>query len=173
MKLDGLAVGVRVLVSGEMDPATGRARTRSITPVTLAVADSPDAPHLLEFVRRILDELGETDVPCDLASVDEHAAIRLWLPDEIGKEIQLSRRMLEWALVESTARRTVRSVLQTGISILRSRRALDAMGEAPYQCRVDGTTSADPQCTQCGQPMTEVSGEVEDFRQRRRTRVDP
>ena len=169
LRLDRLTVGMKVFVTGEMDPNTGRARARSITSVVPAASASKDASEtsrLLPFVRGVLDELGESEVACEVTSVEEHAAIRLWLPDEIGKEIHLSRRMLEWALVDGAARRTIRSVLQTGISILRSRRALHELRETKYQCRIDGTASADSHCTRCGQPMTEVPGEVDDLRRR-------
>jgi hypothetical protein len=166
--LDELTIGMTVLVRGEMDPATGRARAAAITSIAPAIATFPDVPRLLRFVRSVVDELGESEVACEVMSVDENAAIRLWLTDEIGKDIQLSRRMLEWGLVDRRARRTIRSVLQTAIGILRSRRGLHAMRHAAYQCRVDGTAGPDPQCGRCGQPMTEVPGEVEDLKRRHR-----
>jgi hypothetical protein len=167
--LEGFGVGMQVIVSGEMHPASGRALARSVALAVPTTASPGSAVHelpLVTFVRSVLDELGEFDVECELTFAERRASVRLWLPDEIGKEIHLSRRMLEWGLVSHSARRTIRNVLQTAIGILRSQRALQAVRDTRYQCRMDGLASAERQCARCGRPMTEVPWAVEDFHRR-------
>jgi hypothetical protein len=168
--LEGLGVGMQVIVSGEMHPATGRALARSVALVVPSASPAPavDESPLVTFVRSVLDELAEFDVGCELTFAERHASVRLWLSDEIGKEIHLSRRMLEWGLVSRAARRTIRNLLQTAIGILRSQRALQAVRDTRYQCRMDGLASGERQCARCGRPMTEVPGAVEELHRRQR-----
>jgi hypothetical protein len=172
--LEGLSVGTQVMVSGEMHPASGRALARSVALLVPPTSPAPavDESPLVTFVRSVVDELGEFDVECELTFGERHASVRLWLSDEIGKEVHLSRRMLEWGLVSRAARRTIRNLLQTAIGILRSQRALQAVRDTRYQCRRDGLASGERQCARCGRPMTEVPGAVEELHRRQRACPD-
>jgi hypothetical protein len=172
--LEGLSVGTQVMVSGEMHPASGRALARSVSLVVPPTSPAPavDESPLVTFVRSVVDELAEFDVECEITFGERHASVRLWLSDEIGKEIHLSRRMLEWGLVSRAGRRTIRNLLQTAIGILRSQRALQAVRDTRYQCRMDGLASGERQCARCGRPMTEVPGAVEELHRRQRACPD-
>jgi hypothetical protein len=132
--------------SGAIEPAARRLR---VGPVTPAVTDSPDAPRLLLFGRRVLDEPGDTDVAWALTSVDAHAAIRPWRRDQIRKEMNCPAPDAGKGPWESTDRRPSAACSRQASASCR-----DAGGWMPWARRHG---------TRCGEPVTEVPEQVEDL----------
>jgi hypothetical protein len=75
------------------DRTSCRRRLVHGNPLDLGRPESPEVPRLVQF-DGACSTAGEFEVSCEPTSIDENTAICLWLPDEIGKEIQLSCRML-------------------------------------------------------------------------------
>jgi hypothetical protein len=158
VSLAGLQVGDPVVVRGIRDPATGRALVieivRALRP---SVAERPDGlsvqGRIMALVVSLLAELcQEVDVlECRLLPGDDRYALRLEIPGEVGKAILVPRRMLERALLDPAARRTVRNVLHSAIRVLRSQRVIsDSRTWSP----TDGLhTWTEPRCCTCEGPL--------------------
>jgi hypothetical protein len=163
--LDGLRAGTRVVVSGRREPATGRPHAeRVFLPVgpppagplaerADAAPGGVDASRILQLVVSMLVELRlEAQVlECALLPTNDLYGIRLHIPHEIGKAILLPRRVLERALVDPGALRTVRNIIRSAVDILRSQRAIT---DGHLAWHATGAVSwSGPRCTRCEAPL--------------------
>jgi hypothetical protein len=158
VSLAGLQVGDPVVVCGIRDPATGRALVieivRALRP---SAAERPDGlsvqGRIMALVVSLLAELRqEVDVlECSLLPGDDWYALRLEIPREVGKAILVPRRMLERALLDPAARRTVRNVLHAAVRVLRSQRAISDSRTCPPHDGLHMWTGR--RCVACERPL--------------------
>ena len=165
--LDALTPGTRVVASGRRDQATDRPFVERIfLPVgpapALPMRDDPngaepggaDTARVLHLVVSLLVELrlDAQVLECALLPPDDLYAVRLQIPDAIGKAILLPRRVMERAFVDPVALGAVRNLLRGAAEILRSQRAL---GSARLAWYTTGTSAswAGPRCVRCEGPL--------------------
>jgi hypothetical protein len=159
VSLDGLTVGARVVLSGRRDPETGRGRVQHIVPSvhgrvtnrTSAPHASPEGRELLALVVALLIEVRSEvqAVECELRPLDRYAVL-VRISGEISKEVLLPRQMLERALVNPTALRSVRNLLRASVEILRSQRTLSTLRETRYRVELEASSWTGPRCERCG-----------------------
>jgi len=61
--------------------------------------------------------------------------------------------MLERALVDPTALRSVRNLLRASVEILWSQQALSTLRETRYRAGVEASSWTGPRCGRCGGPL--------------------
>src|SRR5262245_22300406 len=117
-------------------------------PSTSTTVSSSIEPQILSLVLSVLVELHpETQIlECTPIPGDRYA-IRLEIPREVGKAVLIPRRLLERALVDPSARRTVRNVVRTAARLLRSQRAISDSRASRATERLRTWTG--PRCAAC------------------------
>jgi hypothetical protein len=160
VSLAGLQVGKQVVVRGVRDPATGRALiieiVRALQP---SAAQSQTAGghwiqvRILSLVISLLVELRQELqlLECSRLPMDGGYAIRLEIPDGIGKAVLIPYRLLERALFDPAAKRTVRNVLCTAVRLLRSERAIS--DSRASRTKDTPQTWTDSRCAACEEPL--------------------
>ena len=160
--LDGLQAGTRAVVRGMRDPASGRILGHTIT----SVRPQPDgrfareesvAARIRSFVVGVLAELCRDTRVLDsrLLPTADWYAIRIAAVETPDKAVLLPRRMLERALDDPAARRTVRDVLQVAVTVLHARRAVGAARPQAPKADVDDRQSwRGRRCVRCEGPLS-------------------
>jgi hypothetical protein len=165
--IDALSPHARVVVSGWRDGPAGRAiADRILAPAGVPPlpgesgprpieSRGPDGARILQLVLSLLVEqrLDAQVLECALLPSNDLYAVRLQIPEEVGKAILLPRRVLERACVEPLALRTVRNLLRSAVETLRSQRAIS---DARLTWYTTGSTAASwpgPRCARCEGPL--------------------
>jgi hypothetical protein len=169
VELDALSPDTRVVVSGWREEPAGRAIADrilvpggplSVRPLPagsgprLLEPRGPDGVRILQLVLSLLVEqrLDAQVLECALLPSNDLYAVRLQIPEEVGKAILLPRRVLERACVEPLALRTVRNLLRSAVEILRSQRTITDGRLAWYTTGTAASWSG-PRCARCEGPL--------------------
>ena len=167
--LDALIPGTRVVVSGRREEPTGQSLAERIFlpvgPLSVRPGAAPDDPdpteagwadtaRILQLVVSLFIELrlDAQVLECALLPPSDLYAVRLQIPEEIGKAILLPRRVLEQAFVDPIALRTVRNLLRSAVEILRSQRAISDTRLTWYTAGASASWSG-PRCVRCEGPL--------------------
>jgi hypothetical protein len=158
--LDGIRVGERVIVKGVREPASGRILARELVrlraPLGRTAGSAAQASDVRLLVGALLSELGHlpSAVDCELFREVDRYAIRLELPGAPDRTVLLSRSVLERALTDALARRTVRNVLQAAVTMLRVHRAAGDIRREVLQQRAWSRSWLGSRCARCEGPLS-------------------
>jgi hypothetical protein len=160
--LDGLKTGDRAVVRGMRDPMSGRILGHTVMSVRPQSTgrlprEQSVAARIRSFVVGVLAELCRDTRVLDtqLLPKADWYAIRVAAVDTPGKAVLLPRRMLERALDDPAARRTVRDLLQVAITVLHARRAGGAARPQPPAADVhDRRSWSGARCVRCEGPLS-------------------
>jgi hypothetical protein len=129
--LDGVSPGLRLVVAGRLESATGEATIVGLISIgAVAPCETTRPPSegstLVPLIVSLLMELAsEIDVlDCHLLPADNQYAVRMAILGGLDKQVFLPRGVLERANVDAVARRRTRLLLSAAVRALRGRRAI-------------------------------------------------
>ena len=157
-----LRSGDRVVVRGMRDPVSGRVVALEIvsarTPSRLADETKSAPVRILSLVVGLLAELSSDAqvLDCQVLPPTGHYAIRIEVSGISEKAVLIPRHILERALQDPVAQRTVRNLLHATIMVLRNRRAIGELQQREISRREakEPRPWLGPRCIRCEGPLS-------------------
>lgn len=153
--LDGLRVGERVIVKGVREPTSGRILALGL--VSQRWFDSKMLARIRSMVVGLLAEVSPAAqvLECALVPEVDRYAVRFRAPQMPDRAVLIARQMVERALHDLDARRTVRNVLESAVTLLRGSRELRRIRREWLRTSLgEGRSWQGSRCVRCEGPLS-------------------